>query len=190
MVKSCSGIANSLRNRRFITMHMVMFSQLEHFGERWLSAGTQGLGHRRRARYCLNKETLGKRALSRICQNEALFVTSLSLESVRCCTNSGKLLNCHSGLVSSGSNGKETIDLPGMQKSNGRSRSPGDKLKHFELAMSQCFSAKFFPAISAMLWPIASDAVAPGDGALRIWIARGLCLMTKSSTSAPLAETA
>src|ERR671922_1455003 len=44
----------------------------------------------------LNKDTLGQRVLSRICQKEALFVTSLSLEPVRCCKKAAELVAAQS----------------------------------------------------------------------------------------------
>src|SRR5439155_14213319 len=45
---------------------------------------------------------------------------------------------------------------------------------------------KVSAAVSAIMRPIASDDVAPGDGALRTWTMRLPCVLkTKSSTSAP-----
>src|SRR5262245_17272505 len=49
---------------------------------------------------------------------------------------------------------------------------------------------KFFPAISAIVAPMLSDAVAAGEGAFSTWIIRSASTNRKSSTRAPLGSTA
>jgi hypothetical protein len=66
----------------------------------------------------------------------------------------------------------------------------GRRLREIASTCARIYREKFFPAISAMLWPMASEAVAPGDGAFNTWIALRLPRITKSSTKPPLADTA
>ena len=63
----------------------------------------------------------------------------------------------------------------------------GERLGHGALGHA---SPNWSTAIEAMWSPIASDAVAAGDGALRTWMTEGAESNTKSSTRSPARERA
>ena len=69
-------------------------------------------------------------------------------------------------------------------------RSAAGRVNEWIPGSAQDYSPKASAANSTMWAPMARDDVAPGDGAFKTWTAYRPRMMLKSSSNAPLRETA